>query len=392
MPPEAWDVVIVGAGPAGSSLAARLGARGWSVLLLDSAHFPRDKMCGEYLGAGCLPLLGELGAMEEVLRHGHHIRFIVGQSPGGRMFRADYPRAVFGLSLSRRVLDGILLERARLTKGVQVREGFRVEGVILAGRSACGVRGRQMGGAEETPSGRLIIGADGRNSIVARGLHAFRWHTSHRKLALGVHYEGVEGSTECAEIYAGRSFYGILNHQRNGSANVSIVVKQAEIGQWKGRLDEWFHFLLLGLPGLKERLATAKPVERVRALGPLAHYATRVSMDGALLVGDAAGFYDPFTGEGVYMALEGARLAAEVADSALRANDTSRSFLRRYDQVRASSLAARYRVQTAIQAILSRPWLADAVTKQLHTRPRLADRLLEVIGDLKQPGELQWYM
>jgi choline dehydrogenase-like flavoprotein len=118
MAPELWDVVIVGAGPAGSSLAARLGASGWSVLLLDSARFPRDKMCGEYLGAGCLPLLRDLGAGDGLLRRGYPVRLITARLPGGNEFRADYPQAAFGLSLSRRVLDSILLERARLDGSV----------------------------------------------------------------------------------------------------------------------------------------------------------------------------------------------------------------------------------------------------------------------------------
>jgi flavin-dependent dehydrogenase len=235
--PELWDVMIVGAGPAGSSLAARLGASGWSVLLLDSARFPRDKMCGEYIGAGCLPLLRDLGAQDELLRRGHPVRFITARSPGGNEFRADYPEAAFGLSLSRRVLDSILLERARLHGSVEVREGFRAEGPVFEDGAVCGVRVRRPGGEIEVLRARITVGADGRNSAIARGLGAFRLHPRHSKLALGIHYEGVQAAGECAEIYAGRSVYGILNHQGSGRANVCIVTRQADLKLWKGNLD-----------------------------------------------------------------------------------------------------------------------------------------------------------
>ena len=71
-------------------------------------------------------------------------------------------------------------------------------------------------------------------------------HPRHSKLALGIHYEGVQAAGECAEIYAGRSVYGILNHQRNGRANVCIVTRQADLRLWKGNLDQWFESLLGG--------------------------------------------------------------------------------------------------------------------------------------------------
>jgi flavin-dependent dehydrogenase len=340
-------------------------------------------MCGEYLGAGCLPLLRDLGALDELLLRAHPVRFITARSPGGNEFRADYPEGIFGLSLSRRVLDSILLERARLHKSVEVREGFRAEGLVLEGGVVRGVRGRRPGGESEVLRARLTIGADGRNSVVARGLGAFRWHPRHRKLALGIHCEGVQGAEQCAEIYAGRSLYGILNHQGSGKANLSIVTRQADINLWKGNLEGWFGSLLKGLPTLRDRLHSARAVEKVRALAPLSHQAACVSAGGALLVGDAAGFYDPFTGEGVYMALESARMAAEVVASALVAGDTSHRFLRRYDTARTASLASHYRLQHVIQAVLARPWLANQVATGLRTSPRLADALLARIGDLK---------
>ena len=386
--PEAWDAIIVGAGPAGSSLASRLGSVGRSVLLLDSARFPRDKLCGEYLGAGCLPLLDEIDALNEVLRHAHPGRVVSVWSPSGAAFTARYPEGRCSLSLPRRQLDAILLDCARKWQSIEVREGFRVEKLLQEGDTVCGVRGRLPGGEAETYRARVTVGADGRNSIVARSLGLFRWRSSHRKLALGRHYDGIQPAGEGAEIYIGRSFYGILNHQKHGSANVSIVVTSASLEAWKGKLDAWFDALLADLPALGERLESARPLESVRALGPLAHHAAHASVDGAMLAGDAAGFYDPFTGEGVYMALESARLAAGTIHRALEDRCFSGRFLSQYDISRAASLRGRYRLQGVIQWIIGCARTADFAARTLQARERFANRLLEVVGGLRRPADL----
>jgi flavin-dependent dehydrogenase len=269
-----------------------------------------------------------------------------------------------------------------------VREGFRAEKLLIDGDTVCGIKGRLPGGEEETLRARVIVGADGRNSMVARQLRLFRWRSSHRRLALGRHYGRVQPAGEGAEIYLGRSIYGILNHQKQGSANVSIVVSGDGFEAWKGKLEAWFDSLLVELPALGARLESACPMDSVRALGPLAHYASRVSADGAILAGDAAGFYDPFTGEGVYMALESAQLAAETIHQAIEARCFSGRFLSRYDIARAAALRGRYRLQAAIQWIIGCPRLADLAAHWLRARPAHADRLLQVIGGLGQPRDL----
>ena len=378
--PDVWDAIIVGAGPAGSSLAARLGALGRSVLLFDSARFPRGKICGEYLGPGCIPLFAEIGAAEEVLRQAHATSAMKAVSAGGVEFTARYPEGQRALSLRREKLDWILIECARRAKSVEVREGCRVQRLLIEDGAVRGVIARGPDGEEETHKARVTVGADGRNSVVARGLGVFRWHATHRRFSCGLHFEGVDASEYGAEIYAGRGLYGILNQQGNGVANLSIVAGQARLEQWKGKLRGSFDSVLGELPRLRERLHGAQPLEAVHALGPLAHYAASVSSDGALLVGDAAGFYDPFTGEGVYMALVGARLAAEAIDDGIRRGSLNRRVLRRYDGARRAALANRYRLQGLIQRVLARPRLADFASNQLARHPSLAARLLAYIG------------
>ena len=103
-----------------------------------------------------------------------------------------------------------------------------------------GVMGRVPGGEPQSYRGLVTVGADGGNSIVARRLGLLRRRPTHRKLALGCHYDGIQAAGEGAEIYIGRSLYGILNHQKHGCVNISIVVDCGGLKVWKGRLDGWW--------------------------------------------------------------------------------------------------------------------------------------------------------
>jgi geranylgeranyl reductase family protein len=378
------DAIIVGAGPAGSTLAALLADQGHAVLLLDAAEFPREKLCGEYLSAGSVEVLRQVGVLDEVQRMAYPIHGMRVCSPNGTTFVAHYPEGQYGLAVRRTQLDHLLLEHAR-QKPVECLQEFRVERLILEGAKVCGVKGRKRNGDVEVFKALLTVGADGRNSIVASHLGLFRRHPSHRKIALCIHYEGIEPVGRHAEIFIARDGYGILNPLADGASNVNLVVDHKDFTQAKGRLDDYFRVSLARIPSLEYRLKAGRPVEKVRALGPLAHRAARVSWDGALLVGDAAGFYDPFTGEGVYMALKGAQLAALILQRAIETNNCSPRFLRQYDAVRAREFRGRFRLEVLIQMMLSRPALADFVTRQLNRNTQLADGFMAVLGGLAPP-------
>src|SRR2546430_3633703 len=121
--------------------------------------------------------------------------------------------------------------------------------------------------------------------------------------------------------------YAIINPVAADRANLSIVVPLAHGARWSGRLETFFTARVRQLPHLARRLAGARIVTPVHAMGPLAYEVGVPRVDGVLLVGDAAGFFDPFTGEGIYAALRGAELAVETAVGALRAGDCSRRAL-----------------------------------------------------------------
>jgi geranylgeranyl reductase family protein len=365
------EVVVVGGGPAGSATALFLRQRGHEVLLLDEARFPRDKVCGEGISPGAWDLLGELGAADKVraLRP-HPLRGMALVSPEGTVVRGDYESAHAGFAVRRDALDATLLGAAR-DAGVTVLEGERVSDILRAGEAVTGVVTSQG-----VLRARLVVGADGRRSIVARRLSLLREHARLRKWAVRAHFEGVQGLEERGEMHVGGGGYCGIAPLSKTRANVTFVLDRSEMKG--GDLEAFYRERLKAWPRILERLEGASLLAPPKAIGPLALVASRVSFPGGLLVGDAAGFYDPFTGEGVTLALRSASLAARVAHEALG----SRTPLSDYDVLRDAATRHKFRLNRLIQQIVASPGLANFVGRRLMRKPSLAHRLVAIAGDL----------
>ena len=393
------DAVIVGAGPAGAATAILLAEQGLSVVLLDRARFPRDKVCGEYLSPGGSRILDRLGVLSRMEARGaRRLRGMRILAPDGTLLVADYPtdgpwhgRRPYALAVRRRALDLALVERAREV-GVTVREGMRVNDLLRSGGRVSGVvaerieaRGRA---AAERVSARLVVAAEGRTSVVAERLGLRRPHRWLHRLALVADVAGACGDPERGEIVLAPPHYSILNPVAPGVGNLSLVVPIGEARRRKADLAGYFDGATRALPGFRERLRDARRVGPVRALGPLAYRVDPPSQDGILLVGDAAGFLDPFTGEGIYAALRSAELAAEVGARALQTGDVSAAALRPAHVRRAMEFAAKARLTLLLQRVIAHRALSVAAARLLADRPAHLSRLMGVLGDFVPPGAL----
>jgi len=388
------DVVVVGAGPAGSAAAILLAERGWSVTLLDKAAFPRPKICGEYLSPEAARVLDRLGVLKAVDAAGAQpLSGMRITAPDGTVLDGTYPTSGpwrgyrdHALAIRREVFDRILLERARALP-VDVRERHRVIGLLMEGGLVRGVKAESADGAPVEVRSRLVVGADGRASVVAHALGLVRPHRLQR-LALIQHVSGIEGLGDRGEIYVDPPDYSILNPVAPGIVNLSLVVPLAHAKPFSARLETFMEARLRQLRHVPARLAGMKAEGPVMAMGPLAYRVGEPRVGGVLLAGDAAGFYDPFTGEGLYTALRSAELLAEVAHPALSTGDVSADALAPYARAKRAAFADKARVTRALQFIIAHRRLANGAARFLQRRPALLSTLMGVIGDFVPPRQI----
>lgn len=381
---EVREVVIVGAGPAGSATAARLAQAGHDVLLLDRAHFPRRKPCAECVNPAGVDALRRLGAWEAVSAAPHSPLHGWRITPtAGCGFDGSFPDSIAGIAIPREVLDAILVRHAA-NSGAEVRTGVRVVELLRDAKAAvAGVRVQGEDGEREIAA-RLVVGADGLRSVVLRRLGLLRRRPKLRKLALTAHVTGFYGPPGRGEVRVrgGGALLGIAP-VGDGLANATVVVPGDRSDEVSGDADGYFVAALdsYGFDGLRR-------VDEVLATGPFDCPVRSAVADGALLVGDAAGYYDPFTGQGIYRALHGGELAAETAHAALRAGDTSVRALAPYERARRRAFGPGERMQHVVEAFVTRPRLLSVIGRRFTARPSLADALIRVTGDVSPAGSL----
>jgi flavin-dependent dehydrogenase len=390
------DVVVVGAGPAGSSLAARLAGEGRRVVLLDERSFPRSKPCGDCLSPGATPLLEELGVLEELTQEtAAHLDGWRLRAPGGARFEGRFGRdasgaPLRGLALPRRQLDAALL-RAAARAGADVREGIRVVDLDWREGRVAGVLVRRSDGREAAIPARLVAGADGLRSTVARRMGGVR-RGRRPKLALVARYadgRALASGTTLGEMRVSAEGCSGLAPLGGGRWNATVVVPASKAPAVAAGREAFLESRLRAY-GVAKRLAGARRVGAIEVTGPFEVVPRRVAGPGVFLVGDAAGYFDPFTGQGIYRALATGRLAAAHARAALGAGSEAdeRALDRRYAREVEGLLAPSRRVQRLIDFVVGRPTLMDAAAWLLARRRGLADLLVDVTGDILPAGEM----
>jgi menaquinone-9 beta-reductase len=392
------EIIVVGGGPAGASCAWFLAHEGFDVLLLDRARFPRDKPCSEYLSPQASRVLSEMGVLERVEQAGAaqlagmKVRapngaIIHGEFVGDHGFRGFRDR---GLALRRTVLDAILLDRAR-EGGARVQEQTRVTGLLGdRARGFDGVTVMDTSGHKRDLRAQLIIGADGLRSVVARraGLaRASRWP---RRIALVTHYRGIDDVGELGEMHVDPAGYMGIAAVGADEINVAVVVPISRAADIAVDPTDFLESWISDRPHLAPRFANATRTTPVRATGPFASSVTQAWAPGLALVGDAADFFDPFTGEGIYTALRGGELLAPFAAESVRAASTARAraALRAYDRSRYKEFRGKWMVERLIGTAVSFPLLLNRAARVLSRRRDMADLLVGVAGDFVPAREV----
>src|SRR4051812_5011541 len=387
------EVLVVGGGPAGSSVAFALARAGVDVLLVDRAHFPRPKPCAEYLSPEASRILADMGALDAVEDSGAAaLAGIRVRAPNGAVIAGDFLASHGfrgfrdrGLSVRREILDDILVDCAR-AHGARVTEGVRVTGL------ATDAKGRVTGVTtlDSTIKARLVVGADGLRSVVARRLGLARAQRWPRRLALVTHYSGVADVGEHGEMHVERDGYVGIADVGNGLTTVALVVPARRSREISGDRARFLHEWVMSRSHLAPRFAAAERATPVVATGPFASHSRRAWAPGAALVGDAADFFDPFTGEGIYAALRGGELLGEWARESLSANTerVADQALASYDAARRTEFGGKWLVERVIGAVVGAAPLINRVALRLAARKDLADLLIGVTGNFVPAREV----
>jgi len=372
-----FDIGIVGAGPAGSSAAISLTRKGYSVVLVDRSTFPRSKLCGDFLNPINWPLFDQLGVAEELLslQHekitGFRISCFTGEE-ASFPFPHHRGQPLFGLGLNRLYLDHLLLKRAE-REGATVLEGKKVRDLSNDGGQWRITLTDPSG--DETLHTAFLIGADGRNSLVAQRLGLAGPRESRGSfLGFQLHLRGVQGMNRQIQIHLFPGGYAGLAGVGGGITNLCFALEKQRAKEHSS-IESLLEDYLYKNPYLKEALGESQRVSEPQSTYPVHTSRRRSSGDGFVLLGDAAYAPEPVTGEGVYFALESANLASEVIHQSFVKGDLSANQTGRYEVACKRCLSWRERLNTLNRRLVYRPSL-------LRPLVRLSSRTSFPIGPL----------
>lgn len=316
---RSFDVFIVGAGPAGSSLAIRLASAGLQVAIAEQKKFPRHKLCGEFVSPECSDHFEELGlttslaattnaSLRETVFYSYAGRSV---SIGSEVFGA---RGTPAIGLSRSRMDEMLLERAS-NVGVEVFSETAANAVIRDEQVVTGVEVSDRSGQKFVIDARLTVDATGRSRQLVKKVTSLT-QSKPTLTAFKTHLEGAEPAKDTCEIYSYPGGYGGLSSVGD-SYNLCFVNTSAKVREIGNDPEILMRKIVMLNPRAAKTLKHARVVEPWLAVA-IDRFGTvePAPAVGLIAIGDAASFIDPFTGSGILMALESSRLAAgSVRDS-----------------------------------------------------------------------------
>jgi len=382
------DVIVVGAGPAGATAAVELAQRGYDVLLLDRNDFPRDKTCGDAIPLGCIEILNRLGMRDKIAaaeQRGEfypllHMRLV---SPKGHLLHADFQDGQPGERsyVAPRLYFDAVIQRHAVDCGAQFLAADVKEPIIENGHVR-GVRARVNGHVQEFRA-QVVIGADGVTSAVMRHIRpeANQHVDGHRAVAVRAYIEDLELYPNEVEFYLYKEFlpgYGWIFPAGDNLANIGLGMRLDLFRSLKKNLKKMLRDFL-AVPTIKKRLKRGGVVRDIAIwqlnFGSQKHL--QHVFDGALLIGDAAGFINPLTGGGIHNGMLSAELAAQTIDQALQKGDTSREAMQEYAARCHDVMWEGMRHSYFIQRWLLRfPFLVDFLIHRLDQNSSLAKTFL----------------
>jgi flavin-dependent dehydrogenase len=387
------EVVVVGGGPAGAAIATRLAGAGHEVFLFERFREPRWRACGVYASPRTRARLSALGlgdaSLASLIRP---ISAMNVESVRGARCRLDYSAFGGACGFDRVRLDRTLLDGA-MAAGAVVREGVAVRS-LEPSRTAGHATDMSVstGSGPETWTASLVVGADGPGSMVARAFGVLRTPRRFRRAGLTLHHPDPAAPTPAtpmeARMVIGDGWYCGVAPVPGERVNIGVVVSEgglrAAVSDGRGP-DGVIRDVLAQIPGPREPWQDAAPSDEVAVALPLAHRVSRRAGRGFLLVGDAAGFIDPLSGEGLHRALVSAELGAEAAGIWLHGRGqplNAATALENYDRRMSCRFRSKDVLSWLLQLFVEQPQLLDHALDRLALRPKARRTFAHVMADL----------
>jgi 2-polyprenyl-6-methoxyphenol hydroxylase-like FAD-dependent oxidoreductase len=382
-----YDAIVVGARCAGSPTAMLLARQGYRVLLLDKARFPSDTLSVHYIHQPGGARLKRWGLLDRV---------VASNCPPVRQQRLDFGPVVLaatpppadgvadGYAPRRTVLDALLVEAAAAA-GAEVRERFTVDALVVDGGQVAGVRGHAAGGAVVTEAARLVVGADGRRSLVARAVAAPAYET--RPVFTCAYYAYWDGfPVDGAELYARPDRMLLAGPTNDGQTLVIVYWPVAAFGAVRADVERHFMAALDLVPSLAERARAATRVERFRGTADLPNFYRKPYGPGWALVGDAGYHKDPITAQGITDAFRDAELLAAAIDDGFAGRRPPAEALAGYERARNEATRPLYELTCQFAALQPPPPALQQLIAALRGNQAQAERFVgTVVGTVPIP-------
>jgi menaquinone-9 beta-reductase len=386
---ERVEVAVVGGGLAGAATGALLADLGHDVVVLERAPHWRWRACGVFASPAGVAALRRLGLTDvDLLDLAQPVPAMRVESRRGVAFRLTYGGtgrlADSAVGFDREALDAALLDRASRARA-RVQRGAAVDAVELDGTHPRLTLAATPEAVPREIDATVVVGADGLRSMVARSARAVARVPNPGRTALTFHVPAAEARVapgDDARMVVLDDGYVGLAPVTGGRLNVGIVLGRG----WQARIRDRGAAsvaaeILAGATGRRTDTGKLAVLDRVAGIRPVSAAVGRRAGDGWLLVGDAAGFLDPFTGEGIHRALVSAELGAGIIHDVLAGRPGAR--LIAYDAAMRSRFATKDLVSRLVQAFLGRPALFEYAARRLAARQGIRDTMGRVIGDLE---------
>lgn len=375
-----YDIIIVGGGPAGSAAALYGAKEGLKILIVEKERFPRDKICGDAISGKSIENMELLGILDNVKKLPsvtlEHITF---GSPSGKHITIPLSKnstRPAGFVIQRKHFDHFLFEQVK-TSGVEYHENTKVTGLLIESNQVRGVRVLDnTNGKSFDIRGKLVFGADGYNSLVARKTGYYAHDPKHWVVALRCYYANVKELSQRLEIYYSDiiqpGYFWIFPLPGN-MANVGVGMLHKTLKRKNIDLREGLKKLVES-PEFMDRFADATPLEKPVGWNlPVASKRRKSFGNGFLLLGDAAGLIDPFTGEGIGNAFTSAKHAIRTSRKAIAENRLDSGFLSEYEEALWDEIGNELQVSTRLQKVGRYEFLLNFVINKASRNQNVRD-------------------